>query len=75
MYADPSKIREHVVKVRFNDAEKALIQAYVSYTGEEMAPLLREMLLEQAKLVLFGDSHSQPNVVAFEVPKLARYGS
>lgn len=52
MYADPSKLREHVVKIRLNDAESALIDALVNYTGDQKATLLREMLLEQARTVL-----------------------
>lgn len=52
MYADPSKLREHVVKIRLNDAEANLIDALVNYTGEQKAALLRELLLEQAKAVL-----------------------
>ena len=52
MYADPSKIRDHVVKVRLNEAESALIYALVCYTGEQKASLLREMLLEQARITL-----------------------
>ena len=52
MYADPSLIREHVVKLRFNDNEAALIAAWVNYTGEQKATLLRRMVLEQAMLDL-----------------------
>lgn len=33
MYADPSLIRDHVVKLRFNDLEAKLISAWVEYTG------------------------------------------
>lgn len=50
MYADPSLIRDHVVKIRLNDQEAALIDAWVNYTGQQKAALLREMLLEQATL-------------------------
>jgi hypothetical protein len=52
MYSDPSKIRANVVKIRLNDQEDALINALVGYTGEQKASLLREMLLEQARIVL-----------------------
>lgn len=52
MYTDPSLIREHVVKLRFNDREADLINAWVNYTGQQKAALLREMLLEQARLDL-----------------------
>ena len=52
MYADPSLIRDHVVKLRFNDAEAKLLDAWVNYTGQQKAALLRDMLLEQASLDL-----------------------
>ena len=52
MYSDPSKIRDHVVKIRLNDSEEELIDALVNYTGEQKATLLRELLLEQARIVL-----------------------
>lgn len=52
MYADPSLIRDHVVKIRLNDQEADLINAWVNYTGQQKAALLREMLLEQAQLDL-----------------------
>jgi hypothetical protein len=72
MYADPSKIRDNVVKVRLNDAESQLLDALVTYTGEQKASLIRELLLEQARAVLFGDMNSLANVFASEVPQLAR---
>jgi uncharacterized protein YpbB len=50
MYADPALIRDHVVKIRLNDQEAELINAWVNYTGQQKAALLREMLLEQARL-------------------------
>ena len=56
MYADPSFIREHVVKLRLNENEAALIDAWVRYTGQQKAVLLREMLLEQASLNMGLDS-------------------
>ncbi|MCG7931928.1 MAG: hypothetical protein N0E44_17995 [Candidatus Thiodiazotropha lotti] len=58
MYADPAKIRSHIVKIRLSQEEHNLIQALVDYTGEQRAALLRELILEQAQLVLFGDQSS-----------------
>lgn len=69
MYADPALIREHVVKLRFNEAEAALIQAWVNYTGQQKATLLREMLLEQAQLDL--GMHSDLDRAANEGPQMA----
>ena len=71
MYADPSKIRDNVVKVRLNDAESQLLDALVAYTGEQKASLIREMLLEQARVVLFGGMNSQLFSVGSEVPQMS----
>lgn len=51
-YSDPTNIRNNVVKIRLNDREDELVSAWVNYTGQQKAVLLREMLLEQARLDL-----------------------
>lgn len=56
MYVDPTKLRSHVVKIRFSDEEAALVDALTNYTGEQKAVLLRELILEQATSVLLGES-------------------
>lgn len=56
MYSDPSLIREHVIKIRLNDNEARLIDALVAYTGQQKAVLLREMVLEQARLDMAANS-------------------
>ncbi len=71
MYADPSNIRDVVIRVRLNDAEAKLLDAVTEYTGQQKSTLMRELFIEQAKLVLsgFGDvggSHS-----LFEEPQQA----
>jgi len=66
MYVDPTKLRSHVVKLRFSDEEHALIDALTNYTGEQKAVLLRELILEQASTVLFGQSGAVASSV--EVP-------
>ena len=71
MYTDPSFIREHVVKLRLNDNEVALIDAWVRYTGQQKAVLLREMLLEQASLDM--GLNSAQAVAANEVPQLSLF--
>lgn len=73
VYTDPSLIREHVVKVRLNDAEADLIDALVNYTGQQKAPLLRDLLLEQARLVLAGEANYGPTPVASEGPQMALF--
>lgn len=73
MYADPSLIREHVVKLRLNDPESELIEALVNYTGQQKAPLLRDLLLEQARLVLAGEANYAASGTANEGPQLALF--
>lgn len=60
MYADPSLIRDHVVKLYLNDNEAGLVDALVNFTGQQKGPFLRELLLEQARLVLSGDADFRP---------------
>lgn len=52
MYTDPTKIRNHVTKIRLSDEEEDLIRAYVNYTGEQKAVLIRELVLEAAASAL-----------------------
>lgn len=66
MYMDPTKLRSHVVKLRFSDEEHALIDALTNYTGEQKAALLRELILEQATAVLYRESGAVARAV--EVP-------
>ncbi len=71
MYQDPSKIRDHIVKIRLNDAESDLIDALVNFTGEQKAALLREMLLDQARHVLIGEADFGRPERESEVPEPA----
>lgn len=73
MYSDPALIREHVVKLRLNENEADLIDAWVKYTGQQKAVLLREMLLEQARLDMGVDSGLQ--TVSSEVPQQSLFRS
>lgn len=52
MYADPTLIRDKPVKLSFNQLEHDLIKAWVNYHGGEVAPFVRELVLEQARLDL-----------------------
>jgi hypothetical protein len=72
MYTDPSLIREHVVKVRFNDAEQALIDAFVNFTGQQKAALVRELVLEAARRALVTEHAAALSMN--EVPHLALFG-
>jgi hypothetical protein len=68
MYADPSLIRDHPVRVYFNDAEAKLVDALVEYTGEQRAVLIRRLILEQAGSILGGNADAMPQ------PQLALQG-
>lgn len=70
MYTDPSLIRDHVVKLRLNDQEAELINAWANYTGQQKATLLREMLLEQASLDM---AQLASGSASSEVPQLALF--
>lgn len=61
MYADPSLIRKHPIKLSFNDLERDLIAAWVNYHGGETAPFLRELILEQARLDLGLEAQASDN--------------
>ncbi len=52
MYADPSQIRAHTIKLSLNDLENDLVQAWVNYHGSQKAAFIRELVLEQARLDL-----------------------
>lgn len=52
MYSDPTLIRKHTVKLSFNDREAALVDALVTYTGEEKAAFIRALILDRAMEVL-----------------------
>lgn len=69
MYTDPSLIREHVVKLSFNEREAELINAWVNYTGQQKAAFLREMLLSQARLEL------EATLAVNEGPQSALFGN
>ncbi len=69
MYADPSLIRDNVVKIRLNDLEDDLVTALVNYRGGQKATLLRELLITAAMrdMGLDAAGNSQQN----EVPQMA----
>lgn len=45
MYDDPSHIRDHEIKVRFNDHELALLDALARYNRRQRAAFVRELVL------------------------------
>ncbi len=52
MYQDPTKIRSHIIKLRFSDEEHQLIQALANFTGEQKAALLRELIIDRASAIV-----------------------
>lgn len=64
MYSDPSRIRRHIVKIRFSDEEAALVEAFVNYTGEQKASLLRELILTEAVAALGLNDEAMPALKA-----------
>ncbi|MFM2193995.1 MAG: hypothetical protein RLZZ460_665 [Chloroflexota bacterium] len=46
MYADPKRIRKHVLKVCLDDYEAKVIDQIVAQTGQQRQVVLRELLLE-----------------------------
>lgn len=73
MYADPSLIRDVVVKVRLNDVEAELLEAVVKYTGQQKSTLLRELFMEQARLVLCGQADIERSEHLFTEPQMVAH--
>lgn len=75
MYGDPALIRKHRVTLYLNDAEDALLDATNEYLGVEKAPLLRDLLLHSARLVLAGEVNLRPVAIENEAPQIALFKS
>jgi hypothetical protein len=71
-YADPANIREREVRLRLNEREWGLVRSLVDYTGQQMGPLLREMLLSHASLVLSGQADVALSRASSEAPQQER---
>lgn len=52
MYADPTHIRRHRVKLALSDRDNELLDALCQITGEQKAALIRRLMLERARDVL-----------------------
>jgi hypothetical protein len=74
MYSAPENIRDNVVKIRLNDREAALLKALNEYTGQQLAVLAREILLEHAQQVLIGQADCAQSNLFDEVQQHARNG-
>lgn len=51
MYADPTHIRDNVIKTRFSDPEDELIKALARFNGRQPAVYVREAALAHIALV------------------------
>lgn len=69
MYTDPSNIRDIVLRVRLSESEDDLLNAVVRYTGQQKSTLMRELFIEQAKLVLAGQGDLGQSGSLFEEPQ------
>lgn len=69
MYEDPTQIRDIIRTVRFNEREDDLVQAIVNYTGQQMSTLIRELALEQIRLVLAGQGDLDVTAASVEAPQ------
>lgn len=75
MYSDPTLIRRHTVKVRFNDREAELVNALVNFTGEEKAAFIRSLILDRAQEVLFHASESAMAAPGTRGAQVAMFGA
>ena len=71
MYADPSLIRDVVIPVRLNRLEAELLDAVVNYTGQQKSTLMRDLFIEQARMVLAGIGDIGRTELANEEPQMA----
>jgi hypothetical protein len=52
MYPDPKRVRTNRYTIRLDDYEDGLVTAMAVYQGEQLATLLRELVLREARQVL-----------------------
>ena len=62
MYTNTKGLRDHEVKVRFNDAEEAMIDSLVEYLGKQKAVFVREMAIEHIKTLLAAEQLNNKKV-------------
>lgn len=69
MYADPTLIRDVVIRVRLNDAESKLLDAVQEFTGHQKSTLMRDLFLAGAQKVLAGEMDITPSGQVIEAPQ------
>ena len=52
MYPDPKRVRSNRIVLRFDDYEHELITALANYQGEQLATLVRQLVMREASAVL-----------------------
>lgn len=69
MYADPSLIRDIVIRVRLNEAESELLDAIQRFTGHQKSTLIRDLFISGAQKVLLGEMDVTPSGQVIESPQ------
>ena len=75
MYADPSLIRDVVIRVRLNDAESDLLDAIQKFTGHQKSTLIRDLFISGALKVLAGEMDVTPSGQVVEAPQKSLFAS
>lgn len=75
MYADPSLIRDVVIRVRLNDVESELLDAIQKFTGHQKSTLIRDLFIAGAQKVLAGEMDVTPSGQVVEAPQKSLFGS
>lgn len=58
MYPDPKRVRNNKHTIRFDDYEEAVLTALANYQGEQLAVMIREIVMREATAVLAERNHS-----------------
>lgn len=69
MYADPSLIRDVVIRIRLNEAESDLLDAIQRFTGHQKSTLIRDLFISGATKVLAGEMDITPSGAVIEAPQ------
>ncbi len=52
MYQDNKRVKDNRITIRLDSYEHDLLQALANYQGEQLATLLREMIMREARLLI-----------------------
>ena len=62
MYPDAKRIRSHRVMLRLDDYEHQLVSSIANYQGEELAVLVRQIVMREALAVIAADDDNSDSV-------------